>query len=246
MDHHCSFAARCVGFRNHRCFLTWILYGICLVGLLAVFTIYHAVAVGLPDTRYGWGAAALWLGYVVSLGMLLRQHLTMALLRIAPGWPSQVLMHKFKALNRDAKLLVAELSEAQRLLHGGDPQRMVAQAMIEKIKRAGGQVTRGGGGRLGNSLRGPFRAENFRGSLVLVFGDPVMWHWLLPFVPGGSGDPLRPVSYCKDACEAWANLGDVVEGGHQVLAKIHQASREWSQCVREIVGRDIIVGGMGP
>lgn len=167
--------------------------------------------------------------------MLVRQRVTVALLRIAPGWPSQVMMTKFKSLNNNAKQMVTELFETQKMFPEGDPERIVLQAAIEKIRRAGAQVTRGGGGRIGNALQGPFRADTFYTTLFTIFGDPILWHWLIPFVPGGSGDPLRPESCNVDACEAWAGLASAMDIGNAALAKAHKTSEEWSQRVREIL-----------
>merc|ERR1712194_629154 len=53
--------------------------------------------------------------------------------------------------------------------------------------------------------------------LMLLFGEPPSWRWLLPFQPGGSGDPLSPHLYDAAMCKKWASVATAMQRAQMIL-----------------------------
>merc|ERR1712129_208687 len=97
MDHHCNFAAQCIGFKNIRCFLLMQWYTQALLYSIAPLLLRRLWMYPLPWTDW-WAAAKListcfaW----YKLRQLVRYYLPSVLGKVSNGWPSLVLLTKFE------------------------------------------------------------------------------------------------------------------------------------------------------
>merc|ERR1719195_2096271 len=112
MDHHCYLTGQCIGFRNLRGFVIWLFYGITCMMQIGLLTVHRLWLNGRPQDAW---SLVLWIGwfiYLVLVANILGGQLRNSLMRAAAGWPSKILMLKFKGLLKDAMVLE---SEAQKL-----------------------------------------------------------------------------------------------------------------------------------
>lgn len=125
--------------------------------------------------------------------------------RVFRGWPSCVLLVKFKELVREAECMEAELADAA-------PMSTELEELRQAIKSVSGQVDCGGRG-TGSSgpLRGLFLQNAEPRAMAFIFNSPPSWRWMLPLVAGGAGDPLCPEGFNPEVCSAWAALGAALQ-----------------------------------
>lgn len=197
VDHHSLFAAQCVGFKNLRCFLVWHIYGQMLL-LMSVPALLIRIFWGPQFTM--WSSVGLF-GFFMCLGasfVRARRELSLLLKRLYAGWPSEVMYSSFLAISMQAQSTVLLLEAG--LNDWSTPQD------VDEMQSALSQVTFRKG-----QLRGLFNAKLKLNMLTLVFGEKLSFLWLLPFMPGGSGDSLQPSSYDADSCARWAELAVTME-----------------------------------
>jgi len=230
MDHHCYYMGTCVGFRNMRCFFVWLNYGVGLAWILNILTLHKVYQDGLPQSwRWClWGPWFWFLGWMYLKINLTLQFLTM---QLASGYHSQVMMKKFRAVHHDGIALNDETQARTAALPmappGGDGRppheaRLVAAAaeLAEAVQKLQTGVQQGHH----ELLWGPFLGKRLGENLPIVFGSQRSWRWLLPLVPGGTGNPCQPASWCVEGCNAWARLGTAMEGAQEALKEDKAAS----------------------
>lgn len=226
MDHHCNFAGQCVGFRNLRCFVQMLLYTQMLCFVYVPLLLRRLLQLALfmdPLASFPLAATARFLGFGLSWVLLLRfvRGMTkMVLGKVCAGWPSQVLLLKFQSAFDHAQALEKELAKRQSA-SDSSPFLLELQRTLKRLRRQFG------------GIRGIFKANNLVRSFAGLFGAPLSWRWLLPLLPGGSGDPLRPTVFDRDACDAWAALSSLLQECHALrdaeLQAQHQATGLWDE-----------------
>lgn len=196
MDHHCNFCGQCIGFRNLRCFLLMLFYTQSLCMMFGPSVLWKMVCFQSMNWRELSFFGAFVFGWMYLL-MLVRGFLNKLLWGISGGWPSSVMLAKYEGLFHYSTSLVLKYQQREK---EGDLDRA---EFTKSFANARDDVVRSRGA----GLRGIFNAGNFVSSLEFAFGAPVSWRWLLPLVPGGTGDPFSPDLCDESACEAWAQLG---------------------------------------
>jgi len=196
---------QCVGFRNLRCFLLMLFYTQVLCFLLVPLAARRALLAEPALDR--WATARLmalcagWLG----LMRFVRYFSRTIIGKTSAGWPSHVLLVKFQGIYDLAVRVGNEQLERQQA-GAAAPQLEALQQLLRRLRRRTG------------GIRGFLRAGDLLGSLALVFGEPPSWRWLLPLLPGGSGDPLQPTVFDVKACEDWAALAQILHGCNATVA----------------------------
>merc|ERR1719159_1423058 len=113
MESHCSLAAQCVGYRNLRCYLTWLGYGQSLLCCLLVLSARRLLQTGLPSINDGISVIRHfgWCAYMWMTCCLIINSAQPVILRIAAGWPSKVMWKKFNTLHNEGKALCTRLDQ---------------------------------------------------------------------------------------------------------------------------------------
>lgn len=193
MDHHCNFCGQCIGFKNMRCFLLMLFYTQMLCFLHVPLALWRITC--FPMTWNDWGYFAAFCFAWVMLIKIVRTVFSKLLASISAGWPSAVMRTKYEGLFCYASMLLKKYLQREDADYSDFTESLVTAR--DKVIHSKG----------GNSLRGIFQAGDFVSNVELAFGAPVSWRWLLPFIPGGTGNPYSPALCHDDACEAWQNLG---------------------------------------
>lgn len=202
------------------------------MGLLGALTLWRLVEIGWPVDSWAWAKWIAWFVYLYKVSFMLLTHLLQAYWRIFTGWPSQVMMYKFRELfqhaegiKEDLGALFAALPEGNKTVDG-----VAIQAAIDELHEGLKHVQIKEGSNL--PCKGPFGSENPIITISIVFGSLPSWRWLLPLVAGGSGDPMQPTGCSIPVCEAWSNLAAAMRHGSKVIAEHHHAAKLWSQRVQ--------------
>lgn len=240
MDHHLTLAAQCVGFRNTRCFIVWAVYCAALAVVCLLLSLHRLALAGLPDGgALEWVLLGAWACDVLGMLWLGKQLGERTVCRIMAGWPSSVLLSQFSSLVRSAKLVLRDLQDAEKRLEKTSPsdsETVMIAAVSKKLRSALDGLVRADGSRVQGTLKGPFTCKDTQEALQLAFGEPLSWRWLVPGVPGGTGDPIRPEKCNLEACAAWAALGSALEQANPTLARAKWLTDQWSRRVRQILG----------
>lgn len=157
-----------------------------------------------------------WFVYLVAVTNTLGGQLRNSIMRAVAGWPSKVLMLKFKGLLKDAMALE---SEAQKLkefvpqkLQEGLDLRAAHNDLRSAIKMVQFQHPL-----LGGLLWGPFIGMNPKERIATVFGEPMSWRWCVPLTAGGTGNPFQPAAHSKRACDAWIEIATAMKRGRAAI-----------------------------
>merc|ERR1712043_93168 len=181
MDHHCFFAGQCVGHRNLRCFLCFLLSA----QLLTAFNILCGGLRFLVSPLDHW--ERLWLSLFILGNVYFhanaRGHTGNTLGRLSAGWLSLVMMLKYESISNAAREVQSN--------HGAEIRAGIVRPIVANIRQPWLRLVRPKGG-----LYGLFMPD-----LEYVFGEPLSWRWLLPFRSGGTDDPLQPTHVDENACE---------------------------------------------
>jgi len=257
-DHHCNFIGVCIGFRNMRSFFGWLFYAFLVLAYLVLLTARRLVIellgrldviqlVPLPvGSLFGFDlpvcgtllALATWLGVIAIDAKALYNQAKPLVWPITIGMPSGILGLKMSTVVKDARMLVGTLRQACGRMTQMDPERNTMIHATRQLDAAIGQV-RLPTGPYADSVWGPFAGEKPWSCIEAVFGSPCSWRWWLPFVPGGTGDPIRPTPHpggiSLAICEAWANLSTVLQQANEVLAKRLWAEGEYARTVQRML-----------
>mmetsp|Transcript_36218 Transcript_36218/g.101982 ORF Transcript_36218/g.101982 Transcript_36218/m.101982 type:complete len:246 (+) Transcript_36218:3-740(+) len=235
MDHHCNFAWSCIGFSNMRCFLVWLSYGHLLMALLLAATARRFAEIGWPADKQGWAICAAWCLFVLRLCFLFHFYLSTTFIRILMGWPSRVMLEKFRSLNQAGKELSSDLAAmAEKCREESRPDAPDFKGAIDALRRANSEIEYRSG-QFRGMLRSPFKSADSMNNFIAVFGSYPGWRWLLPMVPGGSGDPIQPPAVHAPACDAWLKLVAALDEGTTIVAEQQRAAEQWSQRVQALV-----------
>jgi len=214
VDHHCSFSGQCVGFRNMRCYVLWLVYTQVLLVFLAAIVLLRMVS---PGELVNWGgcrlilfAIFLYIGWGQSRGNWLEIKE-----QLGVGWHSGVLYMKFLGLANHANSLKDMLrSQNQKVANGA--ASLLEQALIPLVS-----------GTSQTELLGIFLAQDLEDAFTQVFGEPPSILWLVPLRPGGDGDPLEPRLFSYEMCQAWYNLAETVAicgNPHALMYRLQQVA----------------------
>jgi len=209
MDHHCNFASVCVGFRNLRCYIVWLGYGHALFFLWIFLTVVR-LPLEPPASLGAFAGLAAWCYYLFhNLGLIHYYYVTTTD-KIFGGWPS-LLGLKFEGAWQECRELEKQLEARLPDRERKNLDLSTTAVNCNLSSRAGVllQLVRARGATLcqnGRRLQGLWAGPDDISSLAVVFGEPSSWHWLLPLVPGGTGDPVAPQIYDAAACNTWASL----------------------------------------
>jgi len=205
MDHHCNFAGQCVGFRNLRCYIVSLCYGNMLCALLALLTVRRLWLLGWPAADEDQLMCITWCVILLFFWHSAFKFLWASGWLVMTGWRSRVLNLKLVQFQSLAIDMGVELPWRRRGLpskNDSQLQRAFADIIMPRTVYPSGPFLEPG--QLGVGTMELFGS---------VFGEPLSWRWLLPFCPGGAGDPLRPRGFSQAACERWLALADAVAGG---------------------------------
>merc|ERR1712032_885702 len=129
------------------------------------------------------------------------------------GWYSHVLLKKFELVLLHAFKLKERLESNQQQLQLVKADSGSSALLLQDLQEACmGVVNPSTGLVLGLS-----GGCGHRALVEVVFGEPLSWRWLLP-LRGGSGDPLKYISFDEEACAGWARLA-VVLARHERFEK---------------------------
>merc|ERR1712032_1610353 len=151
-----------------------------------------------PDDAWDWGKLLGWAYFLGQVWNVVRVYIGGTMQRAFRGWPSEIMLTKFKALAIEAEGLEKELANAGTV-----------HDVLTDLRQAirGVSLSQGAPNLSSGLIRGLFQQRNEQRALAFIFGDLPSWQWMLPLVPGGEGDPCEPESFNSDACDAWAALG---------------------------------------
>eukprot|EP00930_Biecheleria_cincta_P014300 TRINITY_DN12365_c0_g3_i1.p1 TRINITY_DN12365_c0_g3~~TRINITY_DN12365_c0_g3_i1.p1 ORF type:complete len:450 (-),score=61.55 TRINITY_DN12365_c0_g3_i1:279-1628(-) len=208
MDHHCFFTGQCIGFRNLRCAIVWLSYLLLLLVLLSVAALYRVFA-GPPMDK--WAYMRLSVSAVLAAGAskAVWVNLSDYLKQLSTGWPSFVMLTKFRGVQQRASTLGKDMEKLSARIHEHPPA-------LKPLAEAYAGITWKGDR---HNIRGLFLAAGIIEALAQVFGEPCSWRWLLPLLPGGSGDPRRPVSFNAEVCSSWRSLAAIVHEHEAALER---------------------------
>jgi len=161
-----------------------------------------------PDDVWDFGKLVLWAYFLGQVWNMVRVFIGGTMQRTFRGWPSTVMLLKFKALAIEAEALEKEMSNAGAMHDVLTDLRQAIRSVA--LSEDGGHVHISSG-----AIRGLFQQRSEQRGLMFIFGEPPSWRWVLPLVPGGEGDPLMPESFNSDACKAWVSLGAALKKGSE-------------------------------
>jgi hypothetical protein len=232
-SHHCKFAATCIGFRNLRCFVVWLVYGQALMMMLVLLTV-RSLCIS-PHFRETALQVASFLPLLVYYAYLSHTSLSSTSKRLLAGWRSWVLLRKYETLVQEAQKAQFHLSAALDDCLGPDQQadptvsNDTITLALDRLNKAiaGVHFQRG--------LLGLFSPQSFVDALVPVFGEPFSLLWWVPMRSGGSGDPLAPTFYNEKACKAWVELGEALEYSIRLTRLRKEAAAQWAHRISQLL-----------
>lgn len=218
MDHHCYLTGQCIGFRNLRCFVVWLSYGEFAMIQIGLLTVHRLWLDGRPRDAWTW---ALWIGwffYFQLVVQIIGGQLRNSIMRATAGWPSKILMLKFKGLLKDATALESEAQKLKEFVPQSLPEGVELREAHSDLRTAISMVQ--------------FRNPYFQGLLwglfigkdprvtvaTSVFGEPISWRWCVPLLPGGAGNPFRPTMHSTRSCDAWIGIASAMKRGLAAIA----------------------------
>jgi len=217
MDHHCFYAAQCVGFLNHRCFIVFLLYSQLVIVLLVICMLQYFASAPSLDLWASMPLTALGL-LCFELEQRLVKQVTSLMFKLRCGWPYRVLMNKFAQVYKHAGSIEERIFGAQQQTNSKPSARSAERQMklLDDFQHSGRRLQRP----TRRGLRGLCATEGILEGLVFLFGSPPSWRWLLPLVPGGTGNSLELAMWNPDVCEAWAAFSRALEKlEHSIAAK---------------------------
>mmetsp|Transcript_94960 Transcript_94960/g.188091 ORF Transcript_94960/g.188091 Transcript_94960/m.188091 type:complete len:437 (-) Transcript_94960:443-1753(-) len=242
MDQHCALLGTCIGFRNMRCYIVWLSYGTPLTWTLIVLTLHKLYQDGLPQS-WRWCVWGPWFWLLGNLHVRFNLYLRYLLMQIGSGYHSHVMVQKFRDLHRDGVILHEEIQARIAALPMAAPGSEGRPLHEARLLEAGSELSQAVQNlRTGISnghnylLWGPFMGDRLWANLPMVFGSEYSWRWLLPLVPGGTGDPFQPASWNPKGCSAWTQLGAAMESCREALKVDGDASGALQLQIEAFIG----------
>jgi len=198
-----------------------------------VVTVWHAVRQP-PDDKWDYLKTGAWVYWIFHNVMVLKHQFNEIFRSVIQGWSHGVLRRKFVVLLSEAQQVHSELDTVLELPHGADGDQEGNAKIIllqRELNEAGNAVLCESGA----GLRGLFGQKSHHHSLVLVFGEPLSWRWLILFrASAWSTGLLVPTFYDQCACEAWVHLADALQRAYAALDQRRQEADSWALRLKQL------------